>query len=300
MAQMQVNLSINHTLSGASFALNQTDQNDLMQDFEYTRVQYYINGITLIHDGGQQLALNDSIIFFVDAASSGETTEYLGIHLITALEGIKFHVGVDSSLNHTDPSIWPAGHPLAPKLPAMNWGWASGNRFVAIEGNAGMNLSTTFQVHALEDWNYFENTIMFATPKYASYSFINIDADYTEAIRGLNVAAGIIEHGGANEAVTVLENFRDHVFSEANWPTSLAEVEKESIKVYPNPSNGLVHIDLSQGAHTLILRNAQGQLLSKMPIMSQGLELNIETSGLYFIEVQHKNGNSVLQKVVIR
>lgn len=297
-AQMQINFNINHTLSGSTFALNQQDQNDLMQNFEFSRVQYYVNGITLIHDGGQQIPLNDSLIFFVDA--SVDVTEYLGVHLITSLEGIKFHIGVDSPLNHTDPAVWPNGHPLSPKLPAMNWGWASGNRFAAIEGNAGPTLNTNFQVHALGNWNYFEQTVMFASPKTGNYTHVNLDADYTQAVRGLNIASGIVEHGGANEAIDVLENFRDHVFSESSWPTEVKDLSKEDVLIYPNPSNGLVNISTVEGAQTLILRNACGQLLSKMPILSQRVELNIETPGLYYIEVQSKNSASVLQKLVVR
>jgi hypothetical protein len=54
-AQKNVYFTITHKLSTSDFAFNQTAQNDLMQDFKITRVDYYISSIKIIHDGGMEM-----------------------------------------------------------------------------------------------------------------------------------------------------------------------------------------------------------------------------------------------------
>src|SRR5205814_201860 len=36
---------------------------------------------------------------------------------------IRFHVGLESKLNHKDPAQYPAGHPLNPEVNGLHWGW---------------------------------------------------------------------------------------------------------------------------------------------------------------------------------
>jgi cytochrome c peroxidase len=48
---------------------------------------------------------------------------------------LRFTVGLPSNIDHTDPSVWPADHPLHPDLCGLHWGWKSGYVFLAIEGH---------------------------------------------------------------------------------------------------------------------------------------------------------------------
>lgn len=58
-------------------------------------------------------------------------------------KGVKFMIGVDSAINHQDPSVWPAGHPLNPNVNFMHWGWAGGYIFHQMDGKyRGMGSST--------------------------------------------------------------------------------------------------------------------------------------------------------------
>ena len=61
-AQKNVYFTITHKLSTSDFAFNQTAQNDLMQDFKITRVDYYISSIKIIHDGGMEMAVPNKYI----------------------------------------------------------------------------------------------------------------------------------------------------------------------------------------------------------------------------------------------
>jgi len=52
---------------------------------------------------------------------------------------LEFRLGLDSAINHSDPSQWGAEHPLNTVLNNMHWGWAGGYIFVTHEGNFKKN-----------------------------------------------------------------------------------------------------------------------------------------------------------------
>jgi hypothetical protein len=133
-AQKNVTLIINHKLGANNFAFNTTAQNDLMQNFQITRVDYYISGIKIIHDGGQITPVQDYIL----VKGSYSVSEPLGSMNVTNVEGIKFSIGVDSPANNEDPALKLG--PLAFQTPSMHWGWGAGYRFVALEGKVGNTL----------------------------------------------------------------------------------------------------------------------------------------------------------------
>ncbi len=45
-----------------------------------------------------------------------------------------FRIGVPAEINHADPAVHPAGHPLNPAVNNMHWSWQGGYIFAAIEG----------------------------------------------------------------------------------------------------------------------------------------------------------------------
>lgn len=49
-------------------------------------------------------------------------------------KGIYFRLGLDSGINHGDPTVWPSDHPLNPNLTGLHWGWSGGYIFHAFEG----------------------------------------------------------------------------------------------------------------------------------------------------------------------
>ena len=158
MAQNTVQLNINHKLGTDVFAMNTAAQNNMGNDFNVTRLQYYMAEISIVHDGGTETTITD-LYALVDASSA--TTLDLGSHNINSIEGVNFHIGVDQGKNHADPASYNMGHPLAPKNPSMHWGWTSGYRFIAFEGKGGVNLNQTFELHGLGDVNYFKVTVPF-------------------------------------------------------------------------------------------------------------------------------------------
>ena len=58
--------------------------------------------------------------------------------------GIRFYIGPDTSANHGDPSLWPAGHPLNPTVNGLHWGWTAGYIFSALEGTYATSTGTNY------------------------------------------------------------------------------------------------------------------------------------------------------------
>jgi len=47
---------------------------------------------------------------------------------------LRFHVGLPPEVNNSDPSIYPAEHPLNPTVNGLHWSWQGGFVFLALEG----------------------------------------------------------------------------------------------------------------------------------------------------------------------
>ena len=157
-------------------------------------------------------------------------------------------MGVDQANNHKDPSLWPSEHPLAPKNPSMHWGWASGYRFLAYEGSCGSSLAQVFELHGLGDNNYFKTEVDLSASAANGELAIELDADYTRGLEGIDLSSDVIVHGEDSEARVALQNFRDFVFGPASPNTSIDDnLQLGSFDVYPNPSsNGSINLRLSQ------------------------------------------------------
>lgn len=303
-AQKDVTLTIKHMLGTSPFAFNQAATNSLNNNLEFTRVDYYISKITIIHDGGMQTAVGSTHLF---VQGTNNHVANLGNYNVTNVEGIKFHIGVSPEVNTSDPSQFTGNHPLAPKSPAMHWGWTSGYRFAAIEGNGGTALNNTFQFHGLFDANYFEQTVMVAGVNSGNDVIINLDADYEEALRAIDVSAGVINHGDNTNDLTVLENFRDYVFSAGTgFPLSLSNLEKEiDLKIYPNPSTSAVRISFDHAMGTVItgaeVYDISGRMLQSLSLVNQQeAELNFEAKGVYLVKLSSYGRPLATKRVVIQ
>lgn len=302
-AQKNVYFTITHKLATANFAFNQTAQNDLMQDFKITRVDYYISSIKIIHDGGMEMAVPNKYIL---AKGSANVNELLGNFNVTNVEGIKFSIGVEAPINNADPSLQIAGSPLSFQSPSMHWGWSAGYRFLALEGTTGSGFTTSFQMHGLGNANYFNQTKMVSgVPSGTNDIYINLNADYTQALKGINISTGPIDHGVNATDLTALQNFRDFVFSPGTGiPASIGNIEdKLEVRIYPNPTTSKLFIDFdntTNNADKLVITDIAGKIISETTLVNTN-EINVSNSakGVYVLKFYSKNANVANRKIVI-
>jgi len=301
-AQNSVFLNIYHKLGDADFALNQAAKNNMDHDFEISRLEYYISEISLVHDGGNETLIDDLWVL-VNAATKTEVD--LGEHDISTIEKIIFHIGVDPDHNHLDPSIYNGSHPLSPKSPSMHWGWTAGYRFVALEGQGGVNLNQLVELHGLGDINYFTTEIDLDVIAENNALTINLDADYTKALQDISVNSGVIVHGENLQASQCLSNFKDFVFSPSENISSLVDFVKiNEFNISPNPvENGFstLTLDLKESNYKLDLSitSLDGKQLDYLYNVTdnQTLDFTNQLSGMYFINLI-KDGHTIMAKKV--
>ena len=107
-------------------------RNDHGQSLELTRFAALLSGAALVRADGSHVRL-DGQFGFINAEE-----KRLSWTLRNAprggFVGLEFQIGVPTEVNHGDPAVWPAGHPLNPLVNALHWSWQGGYVFLALEG----------------------------------------------------------------------------------------------------------------------------------------------------------------------
>lgn len=301
VAQTDVTFNILHKLGVQDFAFNQMTENDLGHQFQVDRLEYYLSQISIVHDGGQETSIDD---LYILVNASEATSIELGNYDITTVESVKFYVGVDSMANHSDPAAYAATHPLAPQSPSMHWGWASGYRFIAIEGMAGTSLNQNFEIHSLGDNNYFQTEVSVTATADNGTIAIDLNADYGKALNYMELNGGLINHGFDDEALSLLLNFRSLVFSDANMVTAADELANVNVfEVYPNPSSGQSTLNLSlenNSNYEVTIQTILGTTVQSFTIqnLESTINLNLKNQGIYLISLI-RNGKTILTEKLI-
>lgn len=300
-AQQDVYLRIMHQWDGQPFGLNQTATSDLGEDLTLSRLEYYISGIELTHDGGQTLSL-DSVYVLANGANLMEEVN-LGNLNITTLESVSFAIGVDQATNHLDPAQYSFNHPLAPKSPSMHWGWVGGYRFIALEGVVGAGSGDPIEIHALGDQNYHVQTISTSGTVVGGNLIVQLDADYLKAFSTISVNGGVITHGETGEAADLLSRFSDTVFTVSTSNVGGIGIEEESVEsftIQPNPAvnNRATLVFPTPVTGTVRVFDLSGRVVASAQLnRSTRHTLGIEPSGVYFVEV--RTGDTVTAQRLI-
>tara|TARA_Y100000389_G_C17456194_1_gene518338 strand:+ start:348 stop:1103 length:756 start_codon:yes stop_codon:yes gene_type:complete len=130
-----------------SFELDSLIQNETKDTLVYSRADFLLSNFQLISD-------DDSIVNFENTYAfikfkSTDTVE-LPLSIPSGnYKELRFNIGLDSSVNHSDPAIWQGGHPLNPSLNNLHWGWTGGYVFAALEGyyqNSGVKTPWIYHV----------------------------------------------------------------------------------------------------------------------------------------------------------
>ena len=307
-AQTDVKLWIDHQLGGNPFAFNLTGSNNLGHNFNVSRLEYYISGIVLEHDGGTLTEIED---YWILANAGTDTTYDLGAYNITTLEAIHFAVGVDPDHNHLDPSTYAAEHPLAPKTPSMHWGWGPGYRFLAVEGKLGSNFDQGYEFHSLGDNYYYVQRIPTAGEIVNDDLLITLHGDYSRIMEHIDMSQALIEHGDAPLNIKTLQNMYNFVFTSVEGKGNSLDplgieirAERPVLSVYPNPSlNGSISLEFGpsvSGVRYVEVRDITGKLIeSRMMEVSVKNTFHIRESGFYTITVFNGEEKMLTTSVVV-
>ena len=305
-SQTNVELNIYHFLGEEPFAFEMGAKNNIDNDFNVTRLQYYIDGITLLHDGGQETLIEE---FWILADGGESVKAELGSLPIENLEGISFYIGVGPDYNHLDPAQYAPGHPLAYTAPSMHWGWISGYRFIAIEGFGSSDYNQMYQLHGLGDDNYFKTVIDYPATAENGNLAIHLAGDYTRVLENMPVNSGLIVHGETGEAKQALENMRDFVFSPTTEPepSRVNDITADwNLQLSPNPSP-TGQFQVSWNADRANIQAVQvfdmlGRLVwsQDSQLESGQINLQIAENGTYSVQLLDEAGHSFSKLVVVQ
>ena len=299
-AQSTVNIQINHLLDGVQFENEVNSTNDLGNDFMIDRLQYYLSGFSLVHNGGQVTEVEDLYVLVSLLESTESSVIELGEFDINNLESIRFHFGVDEQANHADPSLLHPSHALAPQFPSMHWGWAAGYRFIALEGKSGPNIDQELQFHCIGDEFYKELDFPVNMSNESEY-LVSIDAEYTNLLKGIDVTGGLILHGNLGEIGTLADNLVENVFS-ASSTTSTEDSELvNSFEIFPNPvTNGVftINMDVATSNNNIVIFDALGRSIYRRK-QTNSTQIDITTQGMYYVSIADRSGKVLATRKVV-
>ncbi|NNE56098.1 MAG: T9SS type A sorting domain-containing protein [Flavobacteriales bacterium] len=302
VAQVDIILTIDHQFDGQALVANTTYTTADGYDVDIDRLEYYLSEIKITHDGGQVTLVEDTWLL-VDALNA--TSINLGAFNIYSVEAIEFGIGVDEDHNHLDPATWPSDHPLAYQSPSMHWGWSSGYRFVALEGNTGSNMVLVYEIHALGDQNYHYEVIESGANATSGAYIIPLVANYANCFQNVDVSGGLTEHSDQNEAADLLDNMSSNVFSSSAAPTSIESLASTEMLIAPNPTvDGEVNIrftgDLS--GNWLDVYDITGRKVQQHQLInsSNNLQVSLDRAGIYLVSLRNADGIIHTARLVVR
>lgn len=79
---------------------------------------------------------------------------------------------------------------------------------------------------------------------------------------------------------------------------NIAEVEYESIMMYPNPTTGIVYVNVDK-AFNAVVYNYQGQVVRKLYSNDAQIDMSGLSSGIYFVEIRTNDSVSV-NKILVK
>lgn len=104
-----------------------------------------------------------------------------------------------------------------------------------------------------------------------------------------------------NKKVLLIKTNETGQIPELESISNIKQVDQNSVKCYPNPTNGFITIEGTLNIENISIYNIQGQLLQRIPnVEKTGLSIHLNlTSGLYFMNIDYSNNSRFTTKIQI-
>lgn len=304
IAQTNVNLYFPPKVEGNDLIQNTNVMSLSGTEMSIDFFNYYISNVHIIHDGGQDLDLSDTV-FIVTVE---DPILELGMLDLTNIESIDFGVGVPQSVNHADISQYDESNPLSWQSPSMHWGWTSGYKFLLVNGYGDSNNDGTadelFQIHSLGDGNY-KNVSMAVIPTVGpTETTIVINCNLDEWMFGINPGNVGVHHGTTGVNASVMNNVDNRPVFTLPGNASIDESVEPVGTITHSINNELMTFNWKdvQNVEQFKLIDISGKVIDA----GQASEFTgthtseIQQSGSYFFYLLDSNGSILNHVQVIR
>ncbi len=102
------------------------------QKISVTRLDFLASDIALRRDDGTWIGQTNWFAYI--GTREGKTSFILPGIPAAGYDRVRFHIGLEPSVNRRDAAQWPAEHPLNPDVNHLYWGWSREYVFLALEG----------------------------------------------------------------------------------------------------------------------------------------------------------------------
>jgi hypothetical protein len=303
--QTTLKFAFNFKFNGEPFKLNQTYDDLSGTKVNLTRAQFYLSMDKAIHDGGNETDLSGNFIL----ADYGIESYLIDSNLsITDLEEIHFGFGVHPDVNHNDPTTYSAEHPLALKSPTMHWGWTSGYKFFALEGNIDSDNDQTpdklFQMHAVGD-EFYKSMKLVANKSVANNEIVvEVIVDLGTWFTNVDLQDVGILHGGGPVMEAAVAN-TPQVFN----ATTIVNVKDNAYQIVENTINILNQLNKTMLTYELAQKlegqlkiiDLNGSLVESINIQNQigAIDISHLSNGVYLYSVENLGTSVLSSKFVI-
>lgn len=302
-SQTNVSLEIVHKLGGEDFSYTQTADNNLGQEVTVSRFEYYLSGFAITHDGGEVTQFSD--LYLLGNATENALVNFDQVDAEN-IEMLTFYIGVDYEANHADPALWPSEHPLAPQFPSMHWGWASGYRFLAMEGSEN-ETNQNYELHGLGDGNYLKVELPLDISLSSEDLTIEIQANVEEALYNIDLNGGIFIHGAQGAAQEALDNMQERVFEVTGSTLGVNDASASTdFTLFPNPTTDnsfqVQFAPIAGSTYRLQISDIRGKLILAENMLQPGSQVTVSSleKGVYVVSLIAENGTISTRKLVIR
>ena len=131
-------------------------------------------------------------------------------------------------------------------------------------------------------------------------SFEEISDNVILYSKGIRSAPAVydLNNDGWNDMLLGIYTGGVHLLWGGNTDISIPETTSNQIKIYPNPSNGIIQLDYTESLANIEVYNIEGKLIFNGPA-KKIIDLSHLESGFYFVKIRTKTNESLHAKICI-
>ncbi len=305
--QKSYQLNINHLMDGQKFAFKQNTYSWESVRYNVIRLQYYLSNFTFVTEDNQRIAKKD---IFILGNANQDNYDLPSLSSTSKIKEIEFYFGIDSVTNHSDPALYPMGHPLGFQDPEMNWGWSAGYRFIAYEGVFDFDKNNDpergFEYHMVADRYYTKLTLpVNEIVDGAGKNVISINMNADKLCQTLKFSQKAILHGAGGPCDIIYNNIKSGLVFTPNLTNSSIDLYQPSIlKVRQSLTSQKMEIlyDFENDAADIQVIDLQGKIVTQyFNFRGAGQVLvDLPQAGNYFVVAVQQNRIIAKDRVVVQ